>query len=92
MKSRKYRQIRFIILLLLVIFLISFSFNYTISKGDNTEEFETYVVQRGDTLWKIAKNHNYDKIDVREVIYNIQQANEIGSIIHAGQKLKIPTN
>ncbi|MFZ5824410.1 MAG: LysM peptidoglycan-binding domain-containing protein [Bacillota bacterium] len=50
-----------------------------------------YIVAPGDTLWEIAARHAGRK-DVREVIYLIEQANELkSSAIQPGQVLFIPT-
>ena len=60
----------------------------TTSKPANTStSYTTYTVQKGDSLWKIAKKHlgNGNKYKV------IQSANGLsGDLIRIGQKLKIP--
>jgi LysM repeat protein len=53
--------------------------------GDRT----VYRVQAYDTLWTIASSHYGG--DVREAIWNIQQANHLeGATIQPGEKLVLP--
>jgi LysM repeat protein len=55
------------------------------------DEFIYVTVSKGDTLWFIAKNHNYIKTDIREVIYYIEKINNLeNKYIHPGQVLAIP--
>ena len=91
MKTRTYRRIRSIILLLLIVFIVTtFINNFTTDKESYTSEY-VYTVVPGDTLWDIAKEYNYNNEDVREIVYNIQKHNNISnSQIYSGQVLKIP--
>ena len=52
----------------------------------NTETI-TYTVQRGDTLWAIARRYGTTSEEIAE-INNISNPN----LIYPGQQLKIPTN
>jgi LysM repeat protein len=52
-------------------------------------EYKVHIVKPGETLWSIAKEFNTDK-DIREVIYDIKQLNNVGSVIYANQELLIP--
>lgn len=59
------------------------------SAGSPKEEI-TYVVQKGDTLWSIAADHTNDEMDIRSMIYDIKQKNDLNSAeLTVGQKLKI---
>ena len=59
----------------------------------NEHTYVEYTVTLGDTLWSIAERYNYDNIDVREVIYNIKQANALDNgIVEYGQTLMIPVD
>lgn len=55
------------------------------------------VVTTGDTLWDIAKvekesNSYYEDKDIREIIYDIQQRNNLGSSsLKINQVLELPT-
>jgi len=49
------------------------------------------IVQKGDTLWMIAKPYYDGKIDYREYIYRIRQLNNLKQgVIHPGQVIVIP--
>ncbi len=48
-------------------------------------------VQYGDTLWTLAREYGDPGQDVREVVYQLQQANNLqGAELQAGQRLCIP--
>ena len=57
---------------------------------------EDYVL-KGDTLWSIAEqevnnNEYYKNKDIREVMYEIKQLNNIGNkTLEVGQKIRIPS-
>jgi nucleoid-associated protein YgaU len=49
------------------------------------------VVQKGDTLWAIARSHGPAEADTRALIAEIRQANALtDSLIHPGQVLLVP--
>lgn len=51
----------------------------------------TVTVAEGETLWEIAGRHTEAREDVREVIFRIEQANQLNSKhIYPGQALKVP--
>jgi len=59
--------------------------------GGATGGFESVTVQPGDTLWSIASDR-YPGSDVRERIWEIQQANHLDSAdLSPGEVLKVPT-
>lgn len=53
---------------------------------------EEVTVHNGDTLWKIASNYTAKGEDVREVIYRIEQENNLSGkgYLQPGQKLVVP--
>ena len=58
----------------------------------NKEEkiFIKYTVKEGDTLWRIAKRYNRDGEDVRKLIYEIREHNNITPMIYPGQEILVP--
>ncbi|SHF17338.1 LysM peptidoglycan-binding domain-containing protein [Caloramator proteoclasticus] len=58
------------------------------TKKEKNLKYEIYIVQQGDTLWKIAKR--YTDGDPRRLIYEIRKHNDISPIIRPGQEIKIP--
>ena len=59
-------------------------------KPPETYETETYIVQAGDTAWKIMNDHNYANKDIRELIYYMEQDNGIkAGYLQIGQEVKI---
>ena len=49
------------------------------------------VVQPGDTLWGIAREHGPAREDVRSIVYRIKQASRLDtSLIHPGDVLLVP--
>lgn len=47
-----------------------------------------HLVNIGDTLWSIAQRYRPDE-DPRRVIWEIQQDNGIGSVIHPGDIIRV---
>lgn len=79
---------RVIILTIIAILVV-----FTLAFANNSEiiNYETYIVQQGDTLWDIAKMSNgYSHMDIREIIYDIQQASNITADLQSGDVLQIP--
>jgi len=54
-------------------------------------EGRPYQVQPGDTLWQIAAAEYDDSLDLRAVVYEIREANDLdGALLQPGQKLTLP--
>lgn len=48
------------------------------------------VVKSGDTLWQIASAHTTENEDVREVLYRIEDTNNLQTLhVYPGQVLKV---
>lgn len=97
---KKYRiknRIRFITFLTVMMLVTSFAVSglFNLIEVHSTEEAK-YVevdVVEGDTLWDLAKEYGSDKLDIREIIYDICQVNNIkASDLRAGQTILIPVN
>lgn len=82
----------FVILTVIVITLLITSFINRDSSAENVnDEYIEYTVKSGDTLWDIAQLHSGNNVDVRTVIYDIEETNQIKSaMIYCGDILLIP--
>lgn len=90
----KKKFIRSMILLLTIIILALLGINHTYSKTEVAYK-EDYII-KGDTLWSIAEkerntNEYYKNKDIRKVMYEIKQLNNIkDENLEIGQKILIP--
>ncbi len=91
MKKRTYRRIRSIaLLLILVLTFTSFINNLNTDNEVYTRDY-LYTVVPNDTLWEIAKSFNYNNEDIRQIVYEIKENNELSDgNIYPGQTLLIP--
>lgn len=84
----------FVALLLMLLFFGIFKLvNEPIAfAGQETvTELETYVVQKGDTLWHIAQKKNHLNRDVRQLVHEIKRFNNIeDSMVHPGDIIVYP--
>ncbi|MFZ7120458.1 MAG: LysM peptidoglycan-binding domain-containing protein [Eubacteriaceae bacterium] len=87
-------KIKFTISLFIIIFaiysILMFTFNE--ASGEELEEYKKYVVKKGDTIWKIALINIDTNKDVRELVYDIYDVNNIAGSenIYPGQLLLLP--
>ena len=97
--NKKYRiksKVRFT-LFLTIAMLFVFTLVGTISGLNNSESLtkDSYTeirVQTGDTLWDLAEKFGPDNKDIREVVYQICEVNDISAdSIFPGQTLLIPS-
>lgn len=72
-----------------VVALLSFC-SYFITEAKEVTREICYVVEPNDTLWDIAKAHNFENEDVRKIIYEIKEYNGIETEIFPGQSILIP--
>ena len=94
MNRKSFKKIN-LLLILTALIIASYSIlSWATDSGSHpSHEEEIYVVvEKGDTLWDIAKKHKKDKEDIREVIYNISKYNNMESLnIVPGQIVYIPS-
>lgn len=95
MNRKSFKKINLLLILTALIIIASYSIlSWATDSGSHpSHEEEIYVVvEKGDTLWDIAKKHKKDKEDIREVIYNISKYNNMESLnIVPGQIVYIPS-
>lgn len=77
-----------LILFLMSILSIISPFSFFDSPKLDTETV-MYEVQKGDTLWTIADKFVGDDVDIRKVVYTIEQDNKIEGVLMPGQKIMI---
>lgn len=89
--KNKFRFICFLLVVftLLSILLVSVS-NFGKVYSKTYDRFTTYYVESGDTLWEIAEKNNVNNKDVRKLIYEIKEINNIDTMLYIGQEIKIP--
>lgn len=83
---------KFIVFLIIVMFLISFCTSLLTKTvfSASPVEYDTVVVSKGDTIWSIASNLGGD---INRNVYEIKKLNNIdNSIIFVGQKLLVPVS
>jgi len=88
-KKRSRRKIQ--IALILVISIAIFTTVNSGSFGATEKQYESVIVQSGDTLWGIAKDHSGGK-DISERVYELKEINNLqsGSDLKPGMEIKIP--
>ncbi len=88
MKKYKGKKIgRKLLLIVTLVFIITV---ISKAKANNRQQYITYVVQQGDTVWSIAADNNIYK-DIREMVYKIRKINNNDCLIFPGQELLIPS-
>jgi hypothetical protein len=81
--------------LVLAILVLSFGFNSN-SLSKTEIKYEEFTIGSNDSLWNIASlvkenNINYNNKDVREIVYELKQINNLtSSDIYNNQVIKIP--
>ena len=67
---------------------------YQAVASDGSESrITTVTVERGDTVWDIAGRYAGPGLDIREMVFKIQELNGLdGKYIQPGQTLKIPAH
>ncbi|SCJ80955.1 cell division suppressor protein YneA [uncultured Eubacterium sp.] len=90
--TSKFRFTTFLVVAILCIFTILGSLTgiNTVSSSSMTE-YNLVKIESGDTLWDIASEYAPDNMDLRQVVYEICDLNEISADqLEAGQKIIIP--
>ena len=97
MKKKNMKKRRRVTLLVLVVMVIVMCFMFNTTSLSSTQiNYVEYTVSNNDTLWSIAtlikeNNVNYNRTDIREIIYEIKKLNNKDtSAIIENEKLIIP--
>ncbi len=89
-KLKRRRFIRSLIMLITLVMAVSAISNFAFAKKTE-EEFLKVIVSSGDSVWTIAKENNPKDMDLRRLVYEIIEENDIvNGAIYAGQELVIP--
>lgn len=81
---RKFTTFLAIVMLLVVVCL-----SQCTKKEPQLKEVQEYVVESGDTLWSIGTEFRPTTMSIQQYIYNLQQANNIGSVIYPNQVIQV---
>lgn len=82
----------YIVIIFALVLMIAFIFWLSsLSETVYAEGWQKYEVRRGDTLYEIAENINDGSYDTRELVYMIQEHNDISAMLTVGQVIEIPT-
>ncbi len=86
-KLRKQRSVAFLVfMMVIVIATVAFS-----SNSNDENSVVPVVVQRGDTIWSIAKEYKPDGVDINRFVYEISANNGIkDGNIYCGQTIYVP--
>ena len=95
--SRKQLFVAALALVAIVCFLVS-TYNLRVTAIENEvldklqyAPVEIVTVQPGDSLWKIAEDHNVSGVSTTDIVHYVQKINHISSdSLVSGQLLKIP--
>ncbi len=49
-----------------------------------------YTVEKGDTLWDIAKHYKPEGLNMSKYIHELRKLNDIGADIYPGQVITVP--
>jgi LysM repeat protein len=88
-KKNKKRVLKGIIILSMA-FILFLQFTPTV-KSQSIVKYDKVTVCSGDTIWSIASEYIDESQDVRQLVYDIRELNNLTSaIIMPGQELLIP--
>ena len=91
-KSRKMKRRRFVTVSVLVVLMITTMLNLALAKSDAKDNI-SIIVKSGESVWSIASKNNPNEKDLRKLVYEIIEENNLkNSTIYAGQELIIPIN
>ncbi|NMA87232.1 MAG: LysM peptidoglycan-binding domain-containing protein [Tissierellia bacterium] len=87
----KFIRFVFILVFLLLITIIFFQKINRVYGSLYEEQYIEVKVERGDTVWDIARKYMPEKYDVRKMIFEIKEVNNMNNAnIYPGDLIKIP--
>jgi len=79
--------------LIALILLFAIIFVNKLSIGNSENNYIEVTVKQGDTLWHLAEEYNYGRMDTSSFIDQLKKINELNeSNIKAGEVLLIPVS
>ncbi|WP_425447512.1 LysM peptidoglycan-binding domain-containing protein [Dethiothermospora halolimnae] len=79
------------ILFLILLFILTTALNLDAVYSRSYNKHHKVVVRRGDTLWNIARDNNHNNEDIRRVLHNIIEYNDIKeTTVFPGDIIKVP--
>lgn len=86
----KNRRRFYIFVLAITVSLSCMLFAATANGADTNPEYSIVTVEKGDTLWNLAKEYNHGG-DIRSYIREVQKINDLtDGIIYEGDEIKMP--
>jgi nucleoid-associated protein YgaU len=84
--------LRFAVFLLLIFFAVWAGVRVANASTDGSAYVgHAYTVRAGDTLWSVATRQYGSRIDIRQAVWDIEQANHLsGAMLHQGQTITLP--
>jgi LysM repeat protein len=88
----KFRFSMFIIVVAAIVTLGVYLINAEGVFGEQPRNYERVDVMPGDTVWRIAAEHISEGEDIRRLVREIREINDLDSevTIYAGQILRVP--
>ncbi len=90
--TSKFRFTTFLVIAILCIFtIIGTLTGINTANSSSMAAYNMVKVESGDTLWDIASEYGPDNMDLRQVVYEICDLNEISADqLEAGQNIIVP--
>ena len=85
-------RFKIFVIISLVIILLFTLYNFTAFSINNEEhQYIEILVQDGDTIWDIAQEYYDGTKDIRRIVHNILDINDIeGAMIKPGDRILVP--
>ena len=78
-------------MILMVTSLIGLITGASVANSSSMDQFYAVEIQAGDTIWAVAEEYKPANADVRQVVYDICEANDMdASELQAGQMILVP--